>query len=100
MKVKITVEDEEIDAEQVLKKKATKFGDVGHIIVPKNFIERDVVVLLRKLKLMPVEVADARQKKFETITYCKKCYKETKKCECALVEPKLPQNAYKEQKTI
>lgn len=66
MKIEISKGNESIDAEQVLKKKATKFNNVGHIIVPMGFVDRDLIIVLPKIPMTKVRTAIAKQKKDKT----------------------------------
>lgn len=41
--------EEKVLVEQMLNKKARKFNNVGHIIVPLNFVDRDLIVILPRV---------------------------------------------------
>jgi putative transposon-encoded protein len=44
MKIEISKGNESIDAEEILKKRVTKFSNVAHLILPSKLIDREVVV--------------------------------------------------------
>jgi putative transposon-encoded protein len=50
MKVSISKKDYSIEADEVLEKKAVKFGSrSAHIIVPKEWIGKDVILIAKAL---------------------------------------------------
>jgi putative transposon-encoded protein len=63
MKIEISKGNESIDAEEILKKRVTKFSNVAHLILPSKLIDREVVVVVPKVPTTKVFTAPAKQKK-------------------------------------
>ena len=63
MNLVISKGEEKINVEQMFKKKAKKFNNVGHIIVPITFVDREVIVVLPKVETTKVKTAPVTKKK-------------------------------------
>lgn len=62
-KVNISKGSEEVDAEEVLRKRVAKFSNVAHLILPAKLIDREVIVVVPKVPMTRVLTATAKQKK-------------------------------------
>ena len=63
MKVEINKGSELIDAEEVFKKRVTKFSNSAHIILPIYYLGKDATVIIEKTKMTRVLTASAKKKK-------------------------------------
>ena len=48
MKITVKSEDELFDADSSFKRTATKFSNSSHVILPKEFVGRDIVLFILK----------------------------------------------------
>jgi len=63
MNIKISKGEEIIDAEEVFKKRVTKFSNSAHIILPIGYLDKDATVIIEKTPMTNVKTANAKQKK-------------------------------------
>lgn len=63
MKIEINKGSELIDAEEIFKKKVTKFSNSAHIIVPIKMLNKQAIIIIEKEKLTNVKVSPVKKNK-------------------------------------